>query len=263
MKKFIVRLVIALVVLFIIAFMAVRLFLDRAVKAAIETIGPKVTGVEVKLQDVSVSLLSGSGNLKGLVIGNPPGFKTPWAINVGSASLALEPRSLLSDKIVIKSINLQAPAITLETDLRSDNLGKILANVEGGGGGGGQTAAKPAEAAPPKAAKASKKLQVDDFVITGGKIYVSVSTLGGQSATVPLPDIHLQDLGKGPEGITAAELTQRILAAIEQASTQAAAGTVADISKGALYMAKDPGKLNTNALGNVTKGLGDLLKKKP
>ena len=59
--------------------------------------------------------------------------------------------------------------------------------------GGGDTMKEPA---PPKEkAKAAKKLQVDDFMITGGKIHVNVNVLGvSQGATVALPEIHLQNL---------------------------------------------------------------------
>jgi hypothetical protein len=77
-----------------------------------------------------------------------------------------------------------------------------------------------------------------------------------------LPDIHLQGLGTGPEGITAAELTQRVLEVIEKEAGQASSGTLADMGKGALYMAKDLGKGDSNAVQKVTRGLGDLLKKK-
>src|SRR5512137_1026009 len=107
MKKLIIRLIIALVVVVILAVLAVSLFLDGAIKRGVETFGPKLTKVDVKLDSVSVSLLSGAGSIKGLVVGNPQGFKTPSAINVGAASLALKLSSLLSDKIIIKSIKVQ------------------------------------------------------------------------------------------------------------------------------------------------------------
>jgi hypothetical protein len=103
---------------------------------------------------------------------------------------------------------------------------------------------------------------VDEFVITGGKILVSVTALGMQAATVPLPDIRLQDLGTGPDGITPAELTKLVLEAIETKAAQAASGAAADISKGALNAVNDPGNTGTNPLQNVTRGLGDFLKKK-
>ena len=262
MKKIIFRTLIALVVLLVLAVLAVGLLLDKAIKSGIETFGPKLTKADVTLDSVSLSLLSGSGTIKGLVVGNPQGFKTPSAIKVGTASLSLEPRSLLSDKIVVKSINVQGPEITFETDLKGNNLKKILANVQEATGGGGQEPAKPQEPAQPKEAKPAKKLQVDDFVISGGKVHVAVTALGGQGATIPLPPIHLQDLGTGPEGITPGELAKKVLEAIEKGASQAAAGTVTDIGKGALYMTKDPANTGSNAVKSVTKGIGDLFKKK-
>jgi uncharacterized protein involved in outer membrane biogenesis len=257
MKKLVIRVLIALLVLLVLAVVAVRLFLDGAIRRGVETVGPMVTKVDVKLAGVSLSLLSGSGKIKGLVVGNPDGFKTPTAIQVGSASLAVQPGSIFSDKVVIRSINVQAPEITFETDLKANNLSKIMANVEETTGG--KAPAKPDDSAQKKA---SKKLQVDDFLISGGKIHVSVTALGGQSMTVPLPEIHLSSLGQGPDGITAAELTKRVLQAIEKESVQAASGAVADLSKQAANLAKGLGTNATGAVESVTKGIGGLFKKK-
>jgi uncharacterized protein involved in outer membrane biogenesis len=263
MKKIIVRLLIALVVVVILAFVAVGLFLDKAIKTGVETIGPKVTKVDIRLQSVSLSLLSGGGTIKGLVVGNPAGFNSPSAINVGEATLALTPRSLLSDKIIIKTIRVQGPEITYETNLKDSNLSKIVANMQEVTGGGQKEPAKPQEPAQPKEAKPAKKLEVDEFIITGGKIHVSVTALNGGTATVPLPDIHLKDLGTGPDGITPEDLAIKVLGAIEQDTVKAAAGAVADIAKGAVYMAKDLANAGSNnAVQSVTKGIGNLLKKK-
>ncbi len=262
MKKIIVGIVIALVVVLVLAVLAVSLFLDKAIKSGVETLGPKLTKVDVKLDSVSLSLLSGSGAIKGLVVGNPQGFKSPSAIQVGTASLSLEPRTLLSDKIVVRSINVQGPEITFETDLRNNNLKKILANVQEAAGGGVKEPAKSQEPSQPKEAKPAKKLQVDEFVITGGKLHVAVTGLVGQSVTLALPDIRLQALGTGPEGITAGELARKVLEAVEKDAAQAAAGSVTDIGKGALNLGKDKGQLGSNAVESVTKGIGNLFKKK-
>ena len=254
MKKLIIRLLIALVVVVILAVLAVGLFLDGAIKRGVETLGPKLTKVDIKLASVSLSLFSGAGTVKGLVIGNPEGYKTPSAISVGTATLALKPGSLLSDKIIIKSINVQGPEITFETDLRHNNLSKLLANVQEAMGGGTTEPAKP-QAPAQKEAKPARKLQVDEFIITGGKINVSVSVLGGQAVTIPLPDIRLQDLGTGPEGITAAELTKKVLVAIEKSAVTASASAATGLGKGVV-------DLGSNSLQKVTKGIGGLFKKK-
>ena len=262
MKKIIVGTLIALVVVLVLAVLAVGLFLDKAIKRGVETFGPRLTKVDVTLQSVSLSLFSGSGTIKGLVVGNPKGFTTPSAMNVGIASLSLEPRSLLSDKIVIRSINVQGPEITFETDFKGNNLKKILANVQEATSGGAKEPAKPQEPGQPREAKAAKKLQVDEFVISGGRVHVNVTALEGQSATISLPDIHLQALGKGPDGITPEELAKLVLEAVEKGAAQAAAGTLSDIGKGAIYFSKDPNKAGSNAVDAVTKGLGNLFKKK-
>ena len=258
MKKLVIRLLIVLIVLVVLVVVAISLFLDGAIKRGIETVGPMVAKVPVKLDSVNLSLLSGSGKVKGLVISNPEGYKTPSAIQVGSASLALQPGSLFADKIIIRSINVQGPEITFETDLKGNNLSKLVANLQETTGGTGNAPAKPGS----PEAKASKKLQVDDFLISGGKIHVSVTALGGKSATVPLPEIHLTDLGKDANGITAAELTKRVLTVIERDALQAASGVVTDLSRGITDLTKQAA---TNPIGTaekVTKGIGGLFKSK-
>ena len=270
MKKFLIRLLIVLVLLLVLAVVLAGMFLDRAIKASVETVGPRVAGVGIHVEAVKLSLWSGKGSVQGLVVGNPDGFKAPTAMKVAGASIALEPRSLISDKIVINSIKLEGPEITFEfgLDPRANNLSKILANVQGSTGGQPPPrstneplpAAKPTQPSSPQPAKPSKKLEVDEFVITGAKVHLSSTLLGGEVAAVPIKDIHLQDLGKGPDGITSAELAQRVMEALENAAAQAAAGTVNDLSKGALYIPKNiPG---SNTLDKVSKGLGNFLNHK-
>jgi hypothetical protein len=267
MKKILFRLVIVVVLLLIIAVVLVGFSLNHIVKAGVETVGSKLTGVNVKVESVGLSLLSGKGNVKGFEVGNPAGFKSPFAMRVGNASIALEPRSVLSDKIVINSINLEAPEITFELNSLNpseNNLSKILANVEGEKSTGQAASSSPQAPTQPaqgasQQTKESRKLEVDDFLITGAKVHVSSQLLGGVVQSETLKDIHLQDLGKGPEGITPADLAQKVLEAVKEAATEAAAGSLTDMKKGALYIPKDFKQTGTNAVDKVTKGLGGLL----
>ncbi|MSU57400.1 MAG: AsmA family protein [Pedosphaera sp.] len=251
MKKILIRIAIVLVVLVVLAVLAVALFLDGAIKKAVESVGPQIAKVEVKLDSVNLSLLSGSGKIKGLVLGNPEGFKSPHAISVGLTAVSVSPGSLLSDKVVVKSIRIEAPEIVYEIDSHgSANLKRIQANASSG--------SLPATNTPAATAKASKKLQVDDFVITGGKVTLATSLLGGKSFTAPLPDIHFSNLGTGPEGITAGELTKRILSEITQESLKVAEKMAGEAAKGAVDAAS---KAATETLGKGTKVFGDLLNK--
>jgi len=252
MKKIIVRLVLVLIVLVILAALGGHFFLDSGIKRAVETIGPKVTKVDVKLDSASLSLFSGSGKLKNLVVGNPQGFKSAASIQVGSASLAVVPRSLLADKVVVKTVNLQGPEITFEASLNGINLKTLLANVEG-------SSPKPADAATPKEPGEGKKLQVDEFILSGAKLHAFIYTpLGNQSASVPLPEIKLQSLGTGPEGITGAELTKLVLQEVLKVAIEQGDKVAADIAKGAQFSTGNV----SNAVDAASKRLGDILKKK-
>jgi hypothetical protein len=69
----------------------VGLSLNGAIKKGVETFGPQIAKVPVKLDGVSLSLFSGSGAIKGLVVGNPEGYKTDHAMSVGMASVSVAP----------------------------------------------------------------------------------------------------------------------------------------------------------------------------
>src|SRR5436305_14914430 len=101
MKKIIRVILIVVVVLILLAILSAHFFLNGVIKSGVESKGPKLTKTDIKLNSVSVSVFSGSGKIKGLVVGNPEGFKTPSAISVGNAGVELQPRSLLSDKVMV------------------------------------------------------------------------------------------------------------------------------------------------------------------
>jgi len=58
-------------------------------------------------------------------------------------------------------------------------------------------------------------------------------------------------------------LARQVLQALEKGAAKAAEGAIADLSKGALYLSNEPGKVATNSVDKVTRGIGDLFKKKP
>jgi uncharacterized protein involved in outer membrane biogenesis len=258
MKKLIIKLIVAVVVVLVLAVVVSIFYLGSIVKKGVETIGPTITKTDMKVGGVTVSLLSGHAKITGLVIGNPEGYKSESAIKMGLVSATVQPASVFSDKIVVKSIVVQGPEITYEGNLRGgSNLKKLLDNVEAAAGG---DKGAPKETPDTGAKKAPKKLQVDEFVLTDAKIHVSLSELGGKSATVVLPMIHLTDLGKGSEGITPAELTEKVLTAVLDGSIKAAGSAATDLGKDAV---KEAGKAAGEAVEKAAKSVTDLFKKKP
>ncbi len=245
---------IGLVVLAVIGLLVVALFLDGIVKTGVNTVGPKIVKVPLTLDSIHIGILSGSATVKGLVIGNPDGYKTPNAISVGLAEVSVDIASALSDKIVIHSVHVEAPEITFEGGLSGNNLSKIVANLNETAQSltGGPSTNAPAPAAT-GAAKPAKKLEVDDFLISGAKLHVSLTGLGGKEMDLPLPDIHLTELGKGTDGLTPTELVTKVVGAVTDSSVHAVTAAISDLGK-------DTEKAAQGAVKKLTSGLGGLFK---
>jgi hypothetical protein len=245
--------VIVLFALFVVVAIVVVWSLDGIVKAGVEKFGPQITKVPVTLDSVHIDLLAGSAKIKSLVIGNPDGYKTSQAISVGLADVGVSPFSILQDKIVIRFVHIESPEITFEGGLAGNNLSKILDNANAFAK---TSAASSTSASASGASQPGKKIEVDDFLITDAKVHVSITGFGGKEMTLPLPDIHLTDLGKGSDGLTPADLTRAILDAVTSATIKAVTARVDD-----LKVAGGLGKDATEGMDKIKKGLGSLFGK--
>jgi hypothetical protein len=248
--------VLVLIVLAIIGAVIFSMFLGDIVKKGVETFGPEMTRVSVKVDEVHVSLLTGSAGVKGLVIGNPQGYQSPQAISAGTIAVGVNPLSVLSDKIVLRSLRVESPEITFEGGLGGNNLSQIMENLNAFAKSGGATATN--TTAP---AKASKKFEVDDFLITGAKVHVRLTDLGGKEMTLALPPVHLTDLGKNEEGITATDLSRNVLNAVVTATMKAISNASQDLGKDAQTLLKGTGKNMDPGASNIIQGVFKALNK--
>jgi hypothetical protein len=206
------------------------------------------------LDAVDLSLLTGSASVKNLVVGSPEGYKAPNVISIGLTAVRVSPMSVLSDKIVVKSVRVESPEITFEGSLSRNNLSKILDNVNGVAKNGGPEATNRTATA---SSKPGKRIEVDDLLITGAKVHGTLILFGGEKVTIPsltLPDIELHDLGKGPEGITATDVTKQVL-------SEVVSGTIKAVGSAATNLGKDAGKIVGKGVNKIITGIGGLLKK--
>ncbi len=248
MKKIIIRIVLVLVLLLVVGVGVLLLGLNSVFKKGFNTVGPSLTKVDTRISGAAISPFSGSGELMDLFIGNPAGYKTPSAIEAKNIKVSVTPGSVFADKMVINQVSVTGPKITFEGGLTQNNLSTILASIqEASGSSGGKDSSTPSK---------SKKLQVTDFQIKDAVVQINFDKLGGKSLTVPLPEIHLQNLGTGPDGITPAGLAEEILKSVVAGVTKAASKALMDLGPGAL----DLGKSGAGQLKNAAKGFKDLLK---
>lgn len=249
----------------VVLIVVLMLFLGQIIKAGVNTAGPKLAGVPVHLDKAIVNPLTGVVRIKGLVIGNPEGFNTPSAMELNDFKLNIKMSSLFSKAIVIQEILIDAPQITYEKSLKSSNLSTLQKNLAPK-----ETATPTPEAAPEPEKKkaAAKKVIIDDFQLNGAKVNLTITAMGGKKIPVPLPNIHMTDIGKDTGGTSPAQVISELFDSITKAVIQAAssAGDFAgDALKGAGSAATDAAKGATDAAksaaDSIKKGIGGLLGK--
>ena len=189
MKKWILIISGTLIVIIVIILCVGLSNLGPLIKNAVNTYGPPLTKTEVRLDDVSISLFSGEARLKNFYLGNPAGFNTPQAMQVGSIHVDLDEKSLTSDTIIIDKIEVVRPKITYEKKRRTDNFQTILNNMTQSQSRETSSTQKTEEES------AGKKILIRTFIVRGGKVNLIMSLHTRQSISASLPDIHLKDVG--------------------------------------------------------------------
>jgi len=196
----------AVVIIVVVALASV----DFIVKAAIERVGSDVTQTEVMVEEVEISLTSGEGTIRGLVIGHPEGFEE-HVMRIGEARIVLDIGSLTSDTIVIKEISVTAPEVTVEIFGAGTNVSRLqenFAQTGGGGGGGSPSGGNPED---------EKKSVIERVVLADGRVDLKAAGID-RGVGANLPTITLTDIGTDSGGADPAEVAKVILAAVSAAA---------------------------------------------
>ncbi len=256
----------ALGVVLVVGLVVVYLSFGAIVKKGAEAMGPRVLGAPVHIEEVDFSLFRGSLDLRGLMVGNPGGFNTESAFRLDRVQVKLDPMSVLGNTVHIEKVLIEGPEVTYEMGLKGSNIGAIKKNVEAFVGG-------PSEAGPespgpaPSAAKSGtgKKVIIDDFRFAGGKVNLSATFLQGSKAVIPLPEIHLTDIGKDSGGKSIGEAVADITKAVTDAIARAASGAAGGL-KTAGAQVKDGVKAAAGSAGksaaDAVKGIKGLFRRK-
>ncbi len=223
----------------VVAVVAATFFLGSIVKAGVNTVGPRLTGTKVELSGATISPLSGTGTLSGFFVGNPEGWQSDRAFSLGKIHLDVEPRSLLSDTIVINEVVIDDPQFVYETKIISSNIKELLNHIEKMTGGG-QTTGTNADGA-------QKKIILKSFVLQNGEVTLGAGTA---AVTVPMPALTLTDLGVKEGGLTPAQLATAIMRQVLGNVVSAAASAAGQIGGSA-------GGLSKDALSEAAKKAGE------
>ena len=185
--------------------------LDSLVAGAIENVGSEVTGVPVRVSGVSISIKEGTGEIRGLTIGNPDGFKSDHALRLNSIRMTLDTSTITSDPVRIKQISVEGSDLVAEVTVGSGiNLAKISDNLKSGGGGSEPSAGE----------SSGPKLVIEQFDFTNAAM--TVKTPVSQDKSQKLGDVHVRNIGEGSGGATPAQVGVQLLGPVLQEAVKAA-----------------------------------------
>jgi hypothetical protein len=207
--KLLVKLLGGLVVLLIVAVVVVYFSLNVIVGRTITTLAPRLTRTPVSISLVSISPFTGEGVIRGLRIDSPAGYKIQPAISLGRVHVKINIKSLLTDRVIIEEVTVDAPAVSIEQKLLDNNISDIRKNVK-------ESAATVA-ATNDKNAKGTRKFQINHLLITNGQAKYG---LGEAQALFPIATIDRRNIGTREGGITSSEITNIVITAFTDSILQ-------------------------------------------
>lgn len=218
--RFFLRFLFLVGLLAFIGLIVLSMSINALVKTGVETMGPKVLGVPITLEDVDISLLSGGKDMRArletLIIKNPEGYDTDYAFSLPNVRVRVDRNSVLTDVVVVEEVLIEGPAITFEGSLLGSNLGDIQDNVKHNTGSDSDDEAEKEkeEKKHEDAEDSEKKVHIKKVTMKDAKI--NLSLFGGKSQVIELalPDFELRDIGKESGGTSFEEASAKIFDAI-------------------------------------------------
>lgn len=240
MKRGITITVAALLFLLCAAIIYIYVSIGSVIVETVEERGTAITQTNVTLQEADFSPSTGLTTLLQMKIGNPAGFSDQTGLSFDRIELWIDPETLGSDVIVVKSLALVAPEISYEIAAPIDNLRTLKNHID-------HSASKNTD---------GPKIIIENFQVRNGVVIVAANDLQGQRRTAQLADIQMQNIGKSEGGLPPAQAISVMLEPMLRNTTLAALETdlkLSDQARNVLNGALDETDKALKALKNLIK----------
>jgi uncharacterized protein involved in outer membrane biogenesis len=191
------------------------LSIDSMVKSSLENTTAEVLNTSVDVEDVSISLLNGSGTITGFTIHNPEGFSDKPAARLQEISIRMEVSSLLSDTVIVEEIRVEKPELYYEQKATGNNF-DALTNSMGG------------------SSSSNTNLIVDYLLVENGQVTLTADIGSEKSVMAKFSKIELEGIGRSGNNTMEQTIQQILKPVLEKALQEAATQGLMDKAKDAL-----------------------------
>lgn len=212
--------------------------LDSIVETGISTGGTEHLSVDVAVDGVSLSPLSGKVSVSNLKIGQPQGFGEGPMLALGEFMMKLETASIFSDHIIIDQLLIDAPLLDVrrqdgKTNFKVFQEGLNLQEDEG-------------DTSP------DITITIRELMVRAPRVLAKNDGFLALDEDITLADFTLTNLGTDEKGLAPKEIARHIMDTLQPQITKAL------IAAGASNKLKD---IAGDAKGKLEQGLGGLLGK--
>ena len=252
-------------ILLVFALVAVLFFIrDTVVVRTVTGVGSYLTGTAVMLESFQSSL-AGTIELRGLKVGNPPGYHNDYALELDRISLRLVPGTLFKEVIEIKEIRISGVRVTYEPVFNGSNLQDIQRHLAEAAGNNGESdgaeSREQSRADAEEEKKAGRQVVVHLLTIDDHAVSLASPALKA-SFTLPLPPVSMTDIGGKKESAAAVflllydEMLQSVFSALGSAGG-AVASALDDAAKAAGRSMSSAGEAVFYSLDGAVRKAGD------
>ena len=236
MKKWAVRIGVAVVALVIVALLIVYFSLNSIVRSEVETQSTASLNVPTTLATADLAVFGGSVSLSDLEIGSPPSFSAPHTFTLGGIAVSVHYGELTAAPIHIARISIQNPVLFIEQNNLKLNLQALMDQIS-------QTPKTSAGSPKPPI-----KLIIDELDLDNAQV-IFLPGLPGLAAQIPvtIPSLTLKNIGNAAGNGNGAAIKEVVM----QTAT-ALAGKAGDSAQ----LPPELKLLLSNGLGSISGQLG-------
>ncbi|MDA8637342.1 hypothetical protein N9L49_01855 [Rhodospirillales bacterium] len=162
---------------------------------------------EVSVGETPISLKSGTTQIIGLKIANPPGFSNANAIHGPEIIVDIDVSRSTPSTIFIRKMTIQRPDVLLEINEGQANLVRLMQALK---------------AAPLDMADEQElNVMAAEIWLVEGQLSILIDSLGDTPVETPLPDTRLKDIGVAENGISSAAFLDTLTTLIIKSSERA------------------------------------------
>lgn len=203
---------VAIIVIFAIGALVVSFSIDGIVKSNLESTTSEMLDTSVEVNDVGISILDGSGTIDGFIIHNPQGFSDNPALKLQRISMEMNLRSLLSDTVVIKNVEIQKPEVFFEQKTSGSNLDALSEKLD-------------------DTSSSDINMVVEYFLMEEGLVTLSTDIGGEKSMSGKFDRFELTDIGRTGNNTMDQVLQQILEPVLKRAAREAVKQGLMDAAK--------------------------------